>query len=58
MSIASLTIAEPVKSIKSQGKLKDSGTITISPGNNSELSHYVSWNPPLPSGSLRVTGQV
>jgi len=38
VSIASLTIALPVKSTKSQGKLMPSGTTTMSPGNSYELS--------------------
>lgn len=38
VSIASFTIALPVKRTISHGKILDSGTITTSPGNSSELS--------------------
>jgi hypothetical protein len=37
VSMASFTIALPVKSTKSQGKLIPSGTTTISPGKSYEL---------------------
>lgn len=58
VSIASLTIAVPVKSMRSHGRLLPSGTITISPGRSSELSTSVKVGLPSLSDNLTVIGQV
>ena len=58
VSIDSFTIAPPVSNTKSQGRHFDSGTMTISPGSNSELSTTYSLEAPLSSESLKVTEHV